>query len=278
MTEKIGDESIYLRVNELIDGKIQLTDSTNAERLYKEHGRDIRYFPAWKKWLVWNGKKWVVDEGAAMVQTKGLKTIRNIYSELLKTNDYRERYDIENYAKICESTKRHESIIRNAQWIEELHITSDDLDPSPWLLNVHNGTIDMKKNEYREHRQEDMMTKIANVEYDPNADCPLWKQFIREIMDYKPELITFLQTAVGWALTGNTTEQTMFILYGSGANGKSTFLNTIMHLLGDYATATPTETFMKSQEINIRMILPVCVVQGLLPQRNWSMGNGLQNP
>jgi putative DNA primase/helicase len=83
------------------------------------------------------------------------------------------------------------------------------------------------------------------VEYNPQADCPLWKQFIREIMDYKTDVITFVQTVAGWALTGDISEQTMFILFGSGANGKSTFLNTIMYLLGDYAIATPTETFMR---------------------------------
>jgi putative DNA primase/helicase len=73
----------------------------------------------------------------------------------------------------------------------------------------------------------------------------MWKKFIREFMDFKPELISFLQTAAGWSLTGDISEQTMFILYGSGANGKSTFLNTISYLLGDYGTATNTETFMK---------------------------------
>jgi putative DNA primase/helicase len=99
--------------------------------------------------------------------------------------------------------------------------------------------------EFTEHKQENMITKIANAEYDPQADCPLWKKFVREIMDYKTDLITFVQTAAGWSLTGDISEQTMFILFGSGANGKSTFLNTIMHLLGDYATAAPTESFMK---------------------------------
>jgi putative DNA primase/helicase len=83
------------------------------------------------------------------------------------------------------------------------------------------------------------------VSYDRNADCPVWKQFIMEIMNYHADLIRFIQTAAGWAITGDTSEQTMFILFGSGANGKSTFLNTIMNLLGDYAIATPTETFMK---------------------------------
>jgi putative DNA primase/helicase len=99
--------------------------------------------------------------------------------------------------------------------------------------------------EFKEHCQEAMITKLANVDYDPSADCPLWKNFIREIMDYKTDIITFLQTAAGWVLTGDNSEQVMFILFGSGANGKTTFLNTLMYILGDYAIATPTETFMK---------------------------------
>ena len=96
----------------------------------------------------------------------------------------------------------------------------------PWLLNVKNGTINILSGEFREHRQEDMITKIANVEYDPKADCPMWKKFVREIMNYKSDIIKFVQTAAGWSLSGDISEQTMFILYGTGANGKSTFLNT----------------------------------------------------
>jgi len=245
MNEFILDESVYLRISELKKGSIQFTDSTNAERLLREHKRDIRYFTAWKKWLVWNGTNWKTDEGGALIHEKGLETVRNIYDELSKTDDYRERIDIENFARISESIRRREAMIKTAQYIQELNITADDLDGNPWLLNVRNGTVDVLTGEFREHRQEDMITKLANVEYDPSADCPLWKQFIREIMDYKPELINFLQTAAGWALTGDNTEQTMFILYGCGANGKTTFLNTIQNLLGDYATSTPTESFMK---------------------------------
>jgi putative DNA primase/helicase len=245
MPEKIGDESIYLRIMELKNGNIQFTDATNAARLLKEHKRDIRYFPAWKKWLVWNGTHWETDEGGALVHEKGLETVRNIYDELSKTDDYRERNDIENFGKISESVRRREAMIKTAQYIKELNIKAEDLDNNPWLLNVRNGTIDILTGEFLEHRQEDMITKLANADYDPAADCPLWKQFVREIMNYKPELVNFLQTAAGWALTGNIEEQTMFILYGSGANGKTTFLNTIQFLLGDYAIATPTESFMK---------------------------------
>jgi putative DNA primase/helicase len=250
MREEIGDEGIYLRINELKKGLIQFTDSTNATKLSKEHGRNIRYLPAWKKWLVWNGTHWETDEGGALIHEKGLQTVRNIYDDLLKTSDYRERNDIENFAKISESIRRREAMIKTAQYITELNIKADNLDRNHWLLNVKNGTIDVLTGEFREHRQEEMITKCANVEYDPTADCPLWKQFIREIMNYKTDLITFLQTAAGWAMTGDISEQIMFILYGTGANGKSTFLNTIMYLLGGYSIATSTETFMKKSGDN----------------------------
>jgi putative DNA primase/helicase len=235
----------YLRVKELQKGSIQLTDSTNAERLLKEHKRDIRFITVWKKWLVWNGTNWETDDGGALIHEKGLITVRNIYKEMLKEGNYRKQMEIENFGRISESIRRREAMIKTAQYIQEINITADELDSNPWLLNVRNGTVDVLTGEFREHRREDMITKIANVEYDPKADCPLWKKFISEIMNYKPELITFLQTATGWSLSGDISEQVMFILFGTGANGKSTFLNTIMYLLGDYATSTFTETFMK---------------------------------
>jgi len=245
MREQIGDEGIYLRIMELKRGNVQFTDSTNASRLVREHGKDIRYNTAWKKWLVWDGTHWKTDEGGALIHGKNLKTVRNIYDDLAKTNDYRERIEIEKFAMISESVRRRESAVKAAAWVKGLNVTSEQLDSNPWLLNVRNGTLNVLTGEFAGHRQEDMITKIANVDYDPQADCPLWKQFIREIMDYKTEVINFLQTASGWAVTGNTEEQTMFILFGSGANGKTTFLNTILHILGDYGTATPTETFMR---------------------------------
>jgi putative DNA primase/helicase len=244
MAEPVGNEGIYLRIAQFEKGLIQYTDTTNAFRLFGKYGTDIRYNAPWKKWLVWNGKYWELDEGY-LVHDKGLQMIRGIYAELLKTADYRERYELEKHAVQSESARRRKAFIEVASWIPDLNVKTDNLDPNPWLLNVENGTVDLKTGGLREHRQEDMITKIARVTYDKNADCPIWKKFLMEIMNYNAELIRFIQTAVGWAVTGNTSEQTMFILFGTGANGKSTFLNTIMNLLGDYAIATPTETFMK---------------------------------
>ena len=243
MAEQISDESIILRVAELQKGKIQFTDTTNAERLYREFGKEIRYNAAWKKWIVYNGIRWVIDDGA-LIHEKGLRMIRGIYNELLRTSDYRDRIEIERYGILCESVRRREAIIKAASWIKELNIDSNEVDCDPWLLCVRNGTVDLKTGKFLAHERNNFITKMAEVEYEPEANCPEWKKFIREIMDYNNELIRYIQTVCGWAITGDTSEQTLFILYGSGANGKSTFLNTLMHILRDYAIATPTETFM----------------------------------
>jgi len=148
MKEHIGDECIYLRILQLKNGSIQFTDSTNAARLIKEHGRDIRYNKAWKKWVVWNGVFWETDDSGALVQEKGLETVRNIYDEILKTDDHRERIEIEKYAMLSESVRRRKAFVEAAQWDSTLNITSDSLDPNPWLLNVKNGTIDVLTSEF----------------------------------------------------------------------------------------------------------------------------------
>jgi putative DNA primase/helicase len=246
----IIDESIILRLQQLQHGLLQFTDTTNAYRLLTEYGKDIRYNMPWKKWLVWNGSHWEIDDGY-LIHDRGLRMVRGIYGELLKTADLRDRLDIEKHGMQSESARRRKALIEVASWIPELNIRTDALDRDPWLMTVCNGTIDLRNGEIREHRPQDLITRAANVDYDKNADCPAWKKFIMEIMNYNSELIHFIQNAAGWSITGDTSEQTMFILFGTGANGKSTFLNTIMNLLGDYAIATPTETFMKKSSDQI---------------------------
>src|SRR5215510_15091817 len=244
MENRIGDESIYLRLQQLQKGLLQFTDTTNAYRLLTDYGKDIRFNSLWKKWLVWNGTHWELDDGY-LIQDKGLKMIRGIFRELLNTSDIRDRIEIEKHAIQSESNRRRKALIEVASWIPELNVKTDSLDTNPWLFNVKNGTINLKTGEIKEPNPDDLITRIANVEYNPAAECPAWKKFIMEIMDYNTDLIRFIQNAAGWAITGDTSEQTMFILFGTGANGKSTFLNTIMNLLGDYAIATPTQTFMR---------------------------------
>jgi putative DNA primase/helicase len=108
----------------------------------------------------------------------------------------------------------------------------------PWksALNVQNGTLDLKTGELLPHRQEDLITKLAPVDYDPAADCPRWEAFLHRVMAENNDLVRFLQRAAGYALTGDVSEHALHFLYGTGRNGKGTFLETFLAILGDYAT------------------------------------------
>src|SRR5262249_50594912 len=100
--------------------------------------------------------------------------------------------------------------------------------------NLQNGTIDLKTGKLREHRRGDLLTKLAPVNYDPHATCPLWLKCLERWMDGNNDLIGYLQRVVGYGLTGSVSEQCLWLFYGAGANGKSTFLSTILAMLGDY--------------------------------------------
>ncbi len=151
MREPIEDESVLLRILEFKNGLLQFTDSTNAMRLINQHGRDIRYNAAWKKWVVWNGQFWEMDEGSVLIHEKGLEMVRNIYDDLLKTADYRERMDIEKAAIMSESVRRRKAFVEAATWVSSLRIKTGELDTNPWLLNVKNGTVNILTGEFREH-------------------------------------------------------------------------------------------------------------------------------
>ncbi|MFN3763256.1 MAG: phage/plasmid primase, P4 family, partial [Anaerolineae bacterium] len=110
------------------------------------------------------------------------------------------------------------------------------------------GTIDLRSGELRPHNPDDLITKIAPVDYIPDAQAPTWEAFLHRIMDGNERLIAFLQRAVGYSLTGDTSERVLFILYGTGANGKTTFLETLRALLGDYGIQAPADTLLVGRE------------------------------
>ncbi|MBW3638189.1 MAG: DNA primase, partial [Armatimonadetes bacterium] len=123
-------------------------------------------------------------------------------------------------------------------------IEVEQLDTHPFLFNVKNGTLDLLTGELLPHNPEHFLTKCLDIEFDPDAECPRWKEFLSSIMGGSENLVSYLQRAVGYSLTGDVREQIMFLLHGNGANGKSTFLDTVADLLGEYAQTAPTEMLM----------------------------------
>ncbi len=122
----------------------------------------------------------------------------------------------------------------------DLKATPEDFDADPWRLNCRNGTVDLKLGQLMSHSPQDMITKVAGCEFKPNAIAPQWDAFLNRVLGGSEALTTYLQKSVGYSLTGQTTEQCFFILYGSGSNGKSTFTGMILEMLGEYGGAIPS--------------------------------------
>ena len=239
-TKTYGPERIQ-EIDKKPKETFHLTDLGNAERLVDRFGDDIGYCYDWKKWLVWDGKRWAIDR-KGNIRQKAKQVVRTIYREIENATDKSERKEIFNHAMKSESDAKIKAIISLAR--DEVSVTPENLDQDPWLLTCENGTIDLQTGEFLSHDREHLITQLAPVIYDPDAECPLWIEFLDRIMDGNQNLISFLQRAIGYSLTGDTGEQCFFIFWGTGANGKTTFLQTINAMLGDYAKQTPTETLV----------------------------------
>lgn len=209
-----------------------LSDVGNAHRLVARHGAALRFCHAWGKWLVFTGARWETDpRGQVVLWAKD--TVRAMYREAAQAGDEEQARALAEWAMSSESASRIRAMLELAQ--SEVPITPDELDRDPWLLNVANGTLDLRDGALRPHRCEDYLTKLAPVAYDPAARCRTWARFLARIMAGRRPLIRFLQRSVGYCLSGDVSEQVLFFLFGVGANGKSTFLNALLGVLGDYA-------------------------------------------
>ncbi|MCC6780609.1 MAG: hypothetical protein IT537_28875 [Hyphomicrobiales bacterium] len=122
------------------------------------------------------------------------------------------------------------------------------MDADPWVLGVENGVIDLRTGTFRQARREDLITKRANVSCDPSASCPNWLKFLDTVTGGNPDLQSYMQRMVGYTLTGSVREEVMFVLYGTGCNGKSTFRETLHAMLGDYALAADAALLTERQK------------------------------
>ena len=221
-------------------GGYNLTDLGNARRLVHRHGRNLRYCWLWRKWLVWDGKRWVKDD-TGEVYRLAKETVSSIYQEAAAAPNDEARKELGKHATRSEAGARIKEMVDLAR--SDVPVMPDELDASPDLLNTESGTIDLRTGELREHRREDLITKIAPTTYRPDAAAPTWEAFLERVLPGE-ELRAFVQRAVGYSATGDTSEQCMFINHGGGANGKSTFQEAIAAALGDYAMRAPTEMLL----------------------------------
>jgi putative DNA primase/helicase len=228
---------------------VHLTDLGNCLRLVSRHGEDIRFCAGLSSWLIWDGARWRIDEDGE-IDRRAKSTISAIHQEAATATDHDEGRVLRKHAIASEANARINAMISLAQSEKRVSITIDALDQAAPRFVAANGTIDLTSGELRPHERRDLSTKRSLIDYDARAACPTWDRFLLEIMgggSTGAELVAYLRRAVGYSLTGDVREHAIFFLYGNGSNGKSTFLEIVRAILGDYARNAEFETFFAGQ-------------------------------
>jgi putative DNA primase/helicase len=217
-----------------------LTDLGNAERFIDTYRDVALWCPARRAWLLWDGSRWAWDERGA-VRKLAHKTARGIYKDAVHEPDEAKQREIAKFARASQNEARIGAMLNEAK--PYLAVGMDELDADPWLINCQNGTLDLKAGKLKAHDPADRITKIVPVEYDPDAPCPRFKQFLKETL-VEDGVITFVKRYSGYTLTGITRERLLAILYGFGKNGKTTLVELLRDVMGGYAANTDTETLL----------------------------------
>jgi len=240
-TRVVPDEEVVPKKN--LDYNFRLTDTGNAERLVRRFGSLFRYVRDVGEWRVYNKKAWTSDK-TGMVERCSKKVAQEIFLEAADHEDEARRDALLAWAKNSESRERRNAMDDLASKERAVVSVIEDYDKDPWLFNVNNGIINLRTGLLAPHDPAMMMSKISPVIYDPDAKCPLWDKFLARVQGNDQEMVDFLSRAVGYTLTGDTSIQALFFLYGDGCNGKSVFTSIIRHLMGSYGDNASFDTFV----------------------------------
>lgn len=224
-----------------------LSDLGNARRLVRGHGHLLRFVKA-AGWLAWDGRRWRMDDtgGAERLAKRVPGMLWRELETARRAGDAELAKRIAAWALKSESAHCTAAMLEQARSERGLVARLSDFDRNPWLLNVTNGTLDLRTLTLRPHRREDLLTRLAPVAWDPTAEAPTWRAFLERVLP-DPEVRGYVQRSSGYGLTGDTTEQVFDFWYGMGANGKSTAIETRRAAMGDYACSTPFDTFLVRQ-------------------------------
>ena len=192
-------------------------------------------------WYVYDGRVWRPDIHGLVVagMAKDFHDILLSFAATITSEDTRERF-LKRVEKL-DQKKFRDIMVKDASSESDIMVKFDAFDRDKYTFNCHNGTINLLTGEFKKHSPADFLTKMTEVDYNPNAACPRWLKFMDEIMDGDKDRIRFLQKAIGYAMSGDTRLECMFILYGATSrNGKGTTMETVLRILGEYGrTAKP---------------------------------------
>ena len=217
------------------------TDAGNAELFARLYGDRLRFDHRRKRWLTWQGQWWTLDSDAEVVRL-AIEAARRRYEQGASIDDLKEREAEARWSIAGESRMRIEAMLSLAKAAKPIADAGERWDADSWVLGVDNGVVDLKAGRLRMGRPDDRMTMHAAGSFYSDAECPRWEAFLQEVFGGDEELIDFIWRAVGYSLTGDTSEHCVFICHGAGANGKTTFLSTLRGVLGAYGHNMPFTT------------------------------------
>jgi len=220
----------------LVEGAPADSQDALAQIFARRMADDARYVAAWARWFRWKGHVWRSDETRETFDDARTvcREIAAACSESRTAAQIASRQTISAVENLAQADRRLAATI--GQW-----------DADAWALNTPGGLVDLKQSTTRPQRPADYVTKSTAVAPGPpGAACPRWLKFLDRVTGGQQDLVDFLQKVVGYCLSGDTGAHAMFFAYGTGANGKSVFINTVSGILGDYATSAPMEAFMAS--------------------------------
>lgn len=226
------------------------SDVGNAERLIALHGKDLKYNVNDGKWYVWNGSYWEKDVNFK-VDNLYRSVLRRFQSaiptiDLVDENETKKAREKANaFVLRNETDGKIKATINQAKTFNNISFVESDMDD--YLLNTPKETINLRDLSQKQHDRKDLITQVAGVNCNPNTECPNWLAFLNRIFCGDQELINYVQKAVGYSLTGDMTEQCLFMLWGGGANGKSTFVKALEDIMGTYSATIKGETLMESK-------------------------------
>jgi putative DNA primase/helicase len=232
----------------------RFTEIGNARRFAAMHGHRLRYVQSWKRWLAWDGKRWCRDEmGAEMIAAKAVAD--SLYADVAAlaaraaAGDERAGQVAEPMVKWARTSSKAAScraMLTLAQSEEPIGAAALEFDRDSFVLNLLNGTLDLRSGRLRPHRQADMLTRLAPVAYHPQTLCPQWDTFLERVLPDE-DVRRFVQRFIGYCLTGDVSEQVLAFVHGLGANGKSVLLDVMLALLGDYGCRAAPELVLAKQ-------------------------------
>ena len=226
-----------------------LTDTGNAEYLTSLFGHEIRFDHRRQRWLLWKEHRWDPDRDGH-ISRLAIDSARQRYQDSLLISDLKARQAAAKWAISSENRSKIDACIVIARSIKPVADNGENWDSDIWLLGVNNGVVNLKTGDLRPGRLGDRITMTTGVDFDPLAKCPRWEQFLTEVFG-ETDLIDWLWRALGYTITGDTTEQCVFFGYGMGANGKGVFNGALQAALKDYAYSSPFSTFELYQRASI---------------------------